>query len=172
MGKIGRNDPCPCQSGKKYKHCCAKLPQQERKPMSAEEQMKVTLMSAVDKVIAAAEEKREEIIVLGVFVLYSTVDGDAWVFEVTETDCVQLMDKGEKLENPINENPETIEVEWKYMWAVKKKVMTLTAYDNKEVRILSSAPTKKIAASRKRVLRKFTPQQLKDVHLSSEKISD
>ncbi|MCI5615561.1 MAG: SEC-C domain-containing protein [Clostridia bacterium] len=23
MGK-GRNDPCPCGSGKKYKHCCGK----------------------------------------------------------------------------------------------------------------------------------------------------
>jgi uncharacterized protein len=22
--KIGRNDPCPCGSGKKFKHCCAK----------------------------------------------------------------------------------------------------------------------------------------------------
>ena len=22
MAKIGRNDPCPCGSGKKYKHCC------------------------------------------------------------------------------------------------------------------------------------------------------
>jgi hypothetical protein len=22
--KIGRNDPCPCHSGKKYKHCCGK----------------------------------------------------------------------------------------------------------------------------------------------------
>lgn len=22
MGKIGRNDPCPCGSGKKYKKCC------------------------------------------------------------------------------------------------------------------------------------------------------
>jgi len=21
--RIGRNDPCPCGSGKKYKHCCA-----------------------------------------------------------------------------------------------------------------------------------------------------
>lgn len=24
MAKIGRNDPCPCGSGKKYKHCCGK----------------------------------------------------------------------------------------------------------------------------------------------------
>jgi predicted aspartyl protease len=23
-GKIGRNDPCPCGSGKKYKYCCGK----------------------------------------------------------------------------------------------------------------------------------------------------
>ena len=23
-GKIGRNDPCPCGSGKKYKHCHGK----------------------------------------------------------------------------------------------------------------------------------------------------
>ena len=22
MPKMGRNDPCPCGSGKKYKHCC------------------------------------------------------------------------------------------------------------------------------------------------------
>jgi preprotein translocase subunit SecA len=22
--KVGRNDPCPCRSGKKYKHCCGK----------------------------------------------------------------------------------------------------------------------------------------------------
>ena len=22
MGKVGRNDPCPCGSGKKYKKCC------------------------------------------------------------------------------------------------------------------------------------------------------
>ena len=25
MGKIGRNDLCPCGSGKKYKHCHGKL---------------------------------------------------------------------------------------------------------------------------------------------------
>ena len=24
MSKVGRNDPCPCGSGKKYKKCCGK----------------------------------------------------------------------------------------------------------------------------------------------------
>lgn len=22
--KVGRNDPCPCKSGKKFKHCCGR----------------------------------------------------------------------------------------------------------------------------------------------------
>ena len=28
--EVGRNDPCPCGSGKKYKHCCMKKDQTER----------------------------------------------------------------------------------------------------------------------------------------------
>ena len=24
VNKVGRNDPCPCGSGKKYKQCCGK----------------------------------------------------------------------------------------------------------------------------------------------------
>ena len=30
MKKIGRNEPCPCSSGKKYKKCCLKKEQEER----------------------------------------------------------------------------------------------------------------------------------------------
>jgi hypothetical protein len=30
--KVGRNDPCPCESGKKYKQCCA-LKQEQRSRM-------------------------------------------------------------------------------------------------------------------------------------------
>jgi hypothetical protein len=28
MATVGRNEPCPCGSGKKYKHCCAAKAQQ------------------------------------------------------------------------------------------------------------------------------------------------
>ncbi|MDR2068954.1 MAG: YchJ family protein [Spirochaetaceae bacterium] len=28
--KVGRNEPCPCGSGKKYKHCCGKSPRLEQ----------------------------------------------------------------------------------------------------------------------------------------------
>ena len=27
--KVGRNDPCPCGSGKKYKNCCGKVTNSE-----------------------------------------------------------------------------------------------------------------------------------------------
>ncbi len=30
MGKIGRNDPCPCGSGKKYKKCCLNFGDEEK----------------------------------------------------------------------------------------------------------------------------------------------
>jgi len=30
MAKIGRNQPCPCGSGKKYKHCCLSKDQDSR----------------------------------------------------------------------------------------------------------------------------------------------
>lgn len=32
--KVGRNDPCPCGSGKKHKQCCLKL-SSGRKPIKA-----------------------------------------------------------------------------------------------------------------------------------------
>mgnify|MGYP001155649362 CR=1 FL=1 len=30
MAKIGRNEPCPCNSGKKFKHCCEKKADRNR----------------------------------------------------------------------------------------------------------------------------------------------
>ena len=34
--KVGRNDPCPCGSGKKYKQCCMKKDQEEERKRLAE----------------------------------------------------------------------------------------------------------------------------------------
>lgn len=31
--KVGRNDPCPCGSGKKYKSCCLQKEQQKKHPL-------------------------------------------------------------------------------------------------------------------------------------------
>lgn len=37
MQKVGRNDPCPCESGKKYKKCC--LPKDQEQKAVDEENM-------------------------------------------------------------------------------------------------------------------------------------
>jgi hypothetical protein len=34
--KLGRNEPCPCKSGKKFKHCCALVPEQQHDAMTIE----------------------------------------------------------------------------------------------------------------------------------------
>lgn len=171
MAKIGRNDKCPCRSGKKFKKCCGLKPRESRRPLTPEEQLKVTLMGAVEKVEEAAVEKKASLIELGVFVLYSTEKGDAWLFELTDCDCVQLMSGAEKLNPPINENPETIEIDWSHTFTVKDKTMLITAYSDKAETQLDDAPTKEISAARKRVMKRFTPEQLKEVHISSEQIS-
>lgn len=36
--KIGRNDPCPCGSGKKYKHCCMNKPQSPLDQIESEQE--------------------------------------------------------------------------------------------------------------------------------------
>jgi len=38
--KVGRNDPCPCGSGKKYKHCCLNKPKEEQQPESEQEKQR------------------------------------------------------------------------------------------------------------------------------------
>ena len=35
MAKIGRNEPCPCGSGKKYKHCCLKQQEAAARALAA-----------------------------------------------------------------------------------------------------------------------------------------
>ena len=48
MTKIGRNAPCPCGSGKKYKKCC--LPgQPEKRPASARKQRFIPVFTELDQ---------------------------------------------------------------------------------------------------------------------------
>ncbi|MCR5257714.1 MAG: SEC-C domain-containing protein, partial [Desulfovibrio sp.] len=37
MGAVGRNDPCPCGSGKKYKQCCLKRRREAEMRLQAQE---------------------------------------------------------------------------------------------------------------------------------------
>ena len=58
MPKIGRNDPCPCGSGKKYKHC--HLPLEEAK-QAEELRMRRAVDTLLPKIITAAQEETEAV---------------------------------------------------------------------------------------------------------------
>lgn len=169
MAKIGRNEKCPCQSGKKYKHCCARLaPAARPQQMSPEQQMKITLMGAVENIQEQAEKKKAAAREIGVFFFYSTSKGDAWLLEMTDCDCVKVAEAGKRLEPPIDENPDTIEVNWSHQFTIKNKVVELTAYQGGEVLQLPDAPSQKINAMSRRIRKKFSAEQLRQVHVSSE----
>ena len=165
MAKIGRNERCPCGSGKKYKHCCARNPQVEKRPSTPEEQLRISLMEAVDKSVAAAGQKQKQIQELGVFVLLSTLQGNSWLFEVTQSDCVQLARDAEQLPVPIDENPETIEIEWSHTYKVKDKQMVLTAYGDKSEMVMEDCPVKEVSASIKRIRKKIPQEMLSEIHI-------
>lgn len=53
--KVGRNDPCPCGSGKKYKNCCLKNEQQKQGGISPLGKRKFTA-----KVISSGASKPQQ----------------------------------------------------------------------------------------------------------------
>ena len=165
MGKIGRNEKCPCRSGKKYKHCCALKARAAKPQVSSAQAMKITLMSGVTAIQDAAVKKQKVNHELGVFFLYATAAGDAWLLEMTDCDCVQVARAGEIMESPIDENPETIEINWSHTFALRDKRFEITAYADKTVRILDDAPAKEIHAAIRRIRKRFSEEQLRAVHL-------
>lgn len=162
--KIGRNESCPCGSGIKYKRCCAHKPKaaQQQVPMQQE---KITLSSAIKKCQQVARQKMEMVQQLGVFILFADISGDAWVLEVTESDCIQVAAEGEPLEVALEENDETIEVDWSHTFAIKNKQLQLTAYRDQATTVLERAPVQRIFAVRKKILKKVSPELLEKVHL-------
>lgn len=167
MGKIGRNEKCPCRSGKKFKHCCALIPQANTAQLSPEQEMKITLMSNVRDIQSDATARRVLCRDLGVFFFYSTAKGDGWLMEMTQCDCVQVAEDGQPLEVPIDENPETIEINWSHTYRLDNKQLKIISYSDKSVRVLGDAPSGELNAAMRRVRKKFSPEQLEKVHLPS-----
>ncbi|ADW17132.1 SEC-C motif domain protein [Desulfobulbus propionicus DSM 2032] len=167
MGKIGRNHPCPCGSGKKYKHCC--LPAtQAGAAGSPTNQMKISLMAAIERIQALAADKKAAFHELGVFLFYSDQEGDAWLLEITESDAVQLARGGARLEVPIDENPETIEINFSHTFAFRDRQLVLTAYADKAETQLERAPGQQIHAAIRRLYKRYPKEMLERMHVEPE----
>ncbi len=167
MSKISRNDPCPCGSGKKFKKCCRERQEDAARLASA---TPPSLSEEIGNLQQAAAVKHSLFKTLGVFVLFSTAEGDAWVLEATEMDAVQVAAKGEKVAVEIDETPETIEVNWPYRFAIADKQLVLTAYQDKSVLRLTDAPSQQINAAVKKIRQRIPPELLKSLHLEEEAV--
>jgi len=167
MGKIGRNEQCPCGSGKKFKHCCLLKEQAggASGPANPEAALKVSLVSEIEAIAQAAVEKRQKIKELGVFILLATTGGDAWLLEITDSDAVQLASGGEPLEIPIDENPETIEINWSHTFDLSNKEFELIAYSDQSKSVMANYPTQEVSASIKRIKKRFSSDVLNRVHV-------
>ena len=168
MGKIGRNEQCPCGSGKKYKHCCLTKDQAGMAQANQEAAFKVSLINEIDAIVATALEKKQKIRELGVFILLATVEGDAWLLEISDSDAVQLASRGEKLEIPIDENSDTIEINWSHTFDLSNKEFELTAYSDKSKSVMADYPVQEINASIKRIKKKFPKELLDQVHVAAD----
>ncbi len=166
MSKISRNDQCPCGSGRKYKRCC--LQKNQANDLALLQQKKVSITEEVATLQAAAANHEETMKVIGVFVLFSTKDGDAWLLELTEMDAVRVAKAGEKIEVEINESAETIEVNWSHQFTVKGKVFSTTAYADKAVEKHADYPTASITASIKKLQSRFPSELLNQIHVDSK----
>ena len=165
MSKIGRNELCPCGSGLKYKRCCLKQ-RRTNDPASPMQQLKISLMSDIEKIQRVAQKREESVRELGVFVLWSNREGDAWLLEISDSDAVQVARDGELLVAPIDENPETIEINWSHTFAIRDRQFFVTTYAEKDESCIETAPTKRINAAIRRIRKKYPEDVLNQVHIN------
>ncbi|HID03799.1 MAG TPA: SEC-C domain-containing protein [Desulfobacterales bacterium] len=165
MGKIGRNEQCPCGSGKKFKHCCLPKEQAGLTRTNPEADFKISLIGELEAIVQVAIQKRQKIKELGVFILLATSTGDAWLLEITDSDAVQLARAGEALDIPIDENSETIEINWSHTYDLSNKEFELTAYSDKSKSVMADYPVQEIRASIKRIKKRFPSDVLNQVHV-------
>jgi len=170
MAKIGRNDACPCGSGRKYKRCCLGKQQAVGATLTEVQKAQISLQNAINSIQKSASQGVQKVHELGVFVLFSTTDGDAWLLEISESDALQIAAGKEILTVDFEENPETIEISWTHTFEVKEKQFIITAYKDKKVEIIENYPTHPISAAIKRIKKKYSPELLESVHLNQEQL--
>ena len=158
MEKIGRNEPCPCGSGLKYKKCCLSLQENELDSSSKTEADGV-ISSEVAKLKSRAGRKKKSFKLLGAFVFFSTVDGDAWLLEVTEGDALSVALNGESCNTILKESEETLEVNWTHGFEIKGQDFVTTSYLDNSVVSHKKYPAQIIGDTKQQLLSNYPAQR-------------
>ncbi len=164
MPKIGRNQLCPCGSGKKYKHCCLRS-QPDGVPVVPAGGVALSLKGAIADIQRAAAGHLEQQWRLGVFLFFATCSGDAWVLEVTGEDGIQVARAGEPLEVPVREDGEVIEIDWTHRFRLQQRELHMIPYRAGAKEVVYGAPAGWIRAGINKVLRECSPELLARIHV-------
>ena len=128
----------------------------------------VRLSEAVAFIRASALERKAVFMELGVFLLYTNSDGDAWLLEMTEGDGVQLAENGSLRDVSIEESPETIVVDWTHSYAIHRKRLQLFTHGSKVVNVVKNAPSGEIHGAMRRLRKNHSSAFLKTMHLDKD----
>lgn len=169
MTKIGRNDPCPCGSGLKYKKCCiSKATPTPAGQVNEAGQLSLSLRAEVDKIQQAAAEKKNTLHTLGVFIFFTTDEGDGWLLEISEMDALQVAKAGEPITVEIDESEETIEINWSHKFAIRNKKFQTTDYKTKEVATHEDYPAARVSKAIRKAIQRFPKEMLEKVHITDD----
>lgn len=163
MSKIGRNEPCPCGSGVKYKKCCLK-----NKPVTtptAAPQKKISVTEEIHKLQDLAVAKKPTINFIGVFIFVSSANGNGWLLELTQKDAVLVAKDGEKIDVDIEESTETIEINWSHQFEVKKGKFITTAYADQCEECHDDLPASTIKDALRQIEKTFSSDLLESIHI-------
>ena len=158
MKKTGRNEPCPCGSGLKYKKCCLALAKPELSQADDSSQEAI-ITSEIAKLQNRAAKKKKTFKLIGAFVFFSTPDGDAWLLELTEQDALVVAKKGNPTETVIEETEETLQINWTHSFAIKGTSFVTTSYLDKSVETHSKSPAQTISDAIQQVSPDYTNQK-------------
>ncbi|PIE60118.1 MAG: preprotein translocase subunit SecA [Desulfobulbus propionicus] len=166
MGTIGRNDPCPCGSGKKFKHCCLHS-EESSSAWPKEQDIRQRLADLVERIQQTAGKKEQVFFELGVLLFFSTKEGDAWLLEVTDADCVQIARQGKAIDCVIKETSEkNIEINWTHTFSFREKRVYVTPYDEQSLAMmLDTGLSGQIHAAIRRIKKRASSELLEKVHI-------
>jgi hypothetical protein len=151
----------------KYKKCCLVAPKVVAQPRPAQQAMP-SVRQEVEKIQQTAKEGKELVRPLGVFILVSTVAGDAWLLEATDMDGVQVAEAGSPIDIEIVEGAETIELNWTHRFAIKNKKFVTTAYKDNAEKFHDKYPSQAIHATLGKIMKKIPPEMLKNIHITED----
>jgi hypothetical protein len=156
MNKIGRNDPCPCGSGLKYKKCCLPLAGNEE-ILAVPSEEEGIIKRELAKLKRQAVKKKKSFKLLGAFIFFSTIEGDGWMLELTGKDALLVAEEGTEREITIEETDETLEINWTHSFAIDGQEFVTTSYKDNTVRRHKKCPAQIIRDTLQQIPSSYQP---------------